>query len=39
VYISGKITTAARSQIFTEARIYDSADRDRVIGLGTANGL
>jgi hypothetical protein len=37
VYLAGKITTEARSQIFTEARIYDAADRDRVIGFGTAN--
>lgn len=37
VYLSGQITTAARSQIFTEARIYDAANRDRVIGFGTAN--
>jgi len=37
VFLSGQITTAARSQIFTEARIYDAADRDRVVGFGTAN--
>ena len=37
VYLSGQITTAARSQIFTEARIYDATDRDRVVGFGTAN--
>jgi acyl-coenzyme A thioesterase PaaI-like protein len=37
VYVSGQITTEARSQIFTEARIYDAADRDRLIGFGTAN--
>jgi acyl-coenzyme A thioesterase PaaI-like protein len=37
VYLSGQITTEARSQIFTEARIFDAAERDRVIGFGTAN--
>jgi acyl-coenzyme A thioesterase PaaI-like protein len=37
VYLSGQITAETRSQIFTEARLYDSADRDRVIGFGTAN--
>lgn len=37
VYLSGQITTETRSQIFTEAKIYDSASRDRVIGFGTAN--
>jgi acyl-coenzyme A thioesterase PaaI-like protein len=37
VYLSGQVTTESRSQIFTEARIYDAADRDRVIGFGTAN--
>jgi acyl-coenzyme A thioesterase PaaI-like protein len=37
VYLRGHITSEARSQIFTEARLYDAADRDRVIGFGTAN--
>jgi hypothetical protein len=37
VYLRGHITSEPRSQIFTEARIYDAADRDRVIGFGTAN--
>lgn len=37
VYLRGQITTAARSQIFTEARIYDATDHDRVIAFGTAN--
>ena len=37
VYLSGHITSEARSQIFTEARIYDAADQNRLIGFGTAN--
>ncbi len=37
VYLSGQVIKEARSQIFTEVRIYDSADRDRAIGFGTAN--
>jgi acyl-coenzyme A thioesterase PaaI-like protein len=37
VYLRGHITSEARSQIFTEAKIYDAGDRDRVIGFGTAN--
>lgn len=37
VYLRGHITSEARSQIFTEAAIYDAADRDRVVGFGTAN--
>jgi acyl-coenzyme A thioesterase PaaI-like protein len=37
VYLRGHITSEARSQIFTEARLYDAGDRDRVIGFGTAN--
>lgn len=36
-YLSGQVTTEARSQIFTEAHIYDAADRSRAIGFGTAN--
>lgn len=37
VYLSGQVITEARSQIFTEARMYDAGDRDRVIGFGSAN--
>lgn len=37
VFLSGQVIKEARSQIFTEARIYDGADRDRAIGFGTAN--
>jgi hypothetical protein len=37
VYLSGQIASEARSQVFTEARIYDASDRARVIGFGTAN--
>jgi len=37
IYLSGHITSEARSQIFTEARIYDAADHNRLIGFGTAN--
>ncbi len=37
VYLAGQVTTEARSQIFTEARMYDGADRERAIGFGTAN--
>jgi hypothetical protein len=37
VFLAGRVIKEARSQIFTEARIYDAADRDRAIGFGTAN--
>jgi len=37
VFLDGQVIREARSQIFTEARLYDSADRDRAIGFGTAN--
>lgn len=37
VYVRGQIASEARSQVFTEARICDAANRDRVIGFGTAN--
>src|SRR5262245_11582921 len=32
VFLAGQVIKEARSQIFTEARIYDAADRDRAIG-------
>lgn len=37
VYLRGHITSEARSQIFTEATIYDAANRGRVIAFGSAN--
>jgi hypothetical protein len=37
IYLRGQITSEARSQIFTETRIYDAADHDHLIGFGTAN--
>jgi acyl-coenzyme A thioesterase PaaI-like protein len=37
IYLTGHVTSEARSQIFTEARIYDAANHDRLIGFGTAN--
>jgi acyl-coenzyme A thioesterase PaaI-like protein len=37
VHFEGRVTSEARSQIFTEARIYDADDRDTVIGFGSAN--
>lgn len=37
VLLTGQVIREARSQIFTEARIFDATDRDRVIGFGTAN--
>lgn len=37
VHLHGQITAEARSQIFTEARIYDAANRDRLLAFGTAN--
>lgn len=36
-HLEGRVTTEARSQVFTEARICDAADRARPIGFGTAN--
>jgi hypothetical protein len=36
-HLAGHVTAEARSQIFTEATIYDAGDRERPIGLGTAN--
>lgn len=37
VFLAGKVTTEARSQIFTEARIFDAGKRERGIGFGSAN--
>ncbi|BBZ15561.1 hotdog family protein [Mycobacterium branderi] len=37
VSVSGQVIREARSQVFTEARIYDAETRDRAIGFGTAN--
>lgn len=37
VFLDGQVIKEARSQIFTEAGLYDSADRERAIGFGTAN--
>jgi acyl-coenzyme A thioesterase PaaI-like protein len=37
VSVLGQVIKEARSQIFTEAQIYSAADRDRMIGFGTAN--
>ena len=37
VFLTGQVIREARSQIFTEARIFDAADPDRVVGFGTAN--
>jgi len=37
VYVAGRVATAARSQIFTEASFYDSGDRQMLVGLGSAN--
>jgi acyl-coenzyme A thioesterase PaaI-like protein len=37
VLVVGQVIKEARSQIFTEARIYDGDDQDRPIGFGTAN--
>lgn len=36
-FMAGRVTTEARSQIFTEVAIYDAGDRDKLIGLGSAN--
>jgi len=37
LYFEGRIVSEARSQIFTEARIYDADNRETPIGFGTAN--
>ena len=37
VYMTGRMLNQARTAVFTEARMYDSANLDRVIGFGTAN--
>jgi acyl-coenzyme A thioesterase PaaI-like protein len=37
VYMTGRVIYQARTAVFTEARMYDSANLDRVIGFGTAN--
>ncbi len=36
-FVAGRVATEARSQIFTEAAFYDDRDRERLIGLGSAN--
>jgi hypothetical protein len=36
-FLAARVATEARSQIFTEAAIYDANDRERLIGLGSAN--
>jgi acyl-coenzyme A thioesterase PaaI-like protein len=37
VYMTGRMIHQARTAVFTEARMFDSANLDRVIGFGTAN--
>ena len=37
VLLVGHVTSEARSQIFTEVRMYDAARPERAIGFGTAN--
>ncbi|CAM3132318.1 hypothetical protein MYCO108962_01000 [Mycobacterium colombiense] len=37
VFLAGEVIKEARSQIFTQVRIYDAEDRSRAIGFGTAN--
>lgn len=37
VFVAGRVATEARSQIFTEASFHDSGDREKLIGLGSAN--
>ena len=37
VFVAGRVATEARSQIFTEASFYDAGDREKLIGLGSAN--
>jgi hypothetical protein len=36
-FLAGRIATEARSQIFTEVAIHDADDREKLIGLGSAN--
>jgi hypothetical protein len=36
-FLAGRVATEARSQIFTEVAIYDAGNRDKLIGLGSAN--
>lgn len=36
-FLAGRVTTEARSQIFTEVAIYDADNRDKLIALGSAN--
>jgi len=36
-FVAGRVATEARTQIFTEASFYDADDRDKLVGLGTAN--
>jgi hypothetical protein len=37
VFLAGRVATEARSQIFTEVAMYDAGDREKLIGLGSAN--
>lgn len=37
LYVNGHVTAETRSQIFTEATIFDGENRDRPIGFGSAN--
>jgi len=37
VFVAGRVAKEAKSQIFTEASFYDGDDRERLIGLGSAN--
>ena len=37
VFVAGRVATEARSQIFTEASFYDAGDREKLVGLGSAN--
>ncbi|GAC1395650.1 MAG: hypothetical protein NVS4B6_00610 [Mycobacterium sp.] len=36
-FVAGRVTTEARSQIFTDVAIRDADNRDNLIGLGSAN--
>jgi hypothetical protein len=36
-FLEGRVATEARSQIFTEVAIHDAGDREKLIGLGSAN--
>lgn len=36
-FLAARVATEARSQIFTEVAIYDDGDRNRLVGLGSAN--